>query len=70
MLSIIMCTASVQIIIESGKRLSQDIQYFQNQHNASSTKTLHDIDMTVFPIIAMVLSIGKVCIFFCYLKEM
>ncbi len=54
MLSVLMCTASVQIIIESCKRLSQDIQYFRNQYNASSTKTLHDIDMTTFPIIAIV----------------
>jgi len=55
-----MCTACVQIIIESGKVLSQDIQYFQNQHNASSTKTLHHVDMSTIPIIAMVFSIGKV----------
>jgi len=55
-----MCTASVQIIIESSKILSQDIQYFQNQHNISSAKTLHTVDMTAFPITAMVLSIGKI----------
>ena len=40
-----MCTASVQIIIESSEILAQDIQYFQNQYNGTSTKTLHDIDM-------------------------
>jgi len=60
MLSVLMCAASVQIIIQSSKILSQDIQYLQNKHNASSTETLHNIDMTTFPIIAMVFSIGKI----------
>lgn len=59
-LSVIMCTASVHLIIEGGQRLSQDIQYFQNRHNVSSTKTLQDIDMVTFPAIVMIFSIGKI----------
>lgn len=55
-----MCTTSIQLIIESSEQLSQDVQYFQNQHNASSTKTLPNIDMSTFPIVAMVFSIGKI----------
>ncbi len=63
-----MCTVSVQIIIQSSRILSQDIKYLKNKHNASSTETLHNIDMTTFPIIAMVFSIGKIW-FFAILKK-
>jgi hypothetical protein len=54
-----MCSASVQVIFESGETLDQDAEYFANKHNASSTHTLPDIDMSVVPIVAMVLTIGK-----------
>ncbi|UJR20857.1 hypothetical protein I4U23_023967 [Adineta vaga] len=64
MLSIVMCAASVQIIIESGERLSKDINYFQNNQNISTTDTLPDIDMTPFSITAMVLSICAKAILF------
>jgi hypothetical protein len=53
-----MCSASVQVIFESGQTLNQDIQYFKHQNNASSTYTLPDIDMSVVPIVAMCLTIG------------
>ena len=53
-----MCSASVQVIFESGQTLDQDIEYFTHRHNASSTHTLPHIDMSVVPIIAMVLTIG------------
>jgi hypothetical protein len=58
-LSVIMCSASVEVIFESGQTLSQDVQYFTHQNNASSTYTLPEINMTVVPIVAMVLTIGK-----------
>ena len=54
-LSVIMCSASVQVIFESGETLDQDITH---RHNASSTRTLPHIDMSVVPIVAMVLTIG------------
>ena len=53
-----MCSASVQVIFESGETLDQDIEYFTHRHNASSTRTLPHIDMSVVPIVAMVLTIG------------
>ena len=59
MLSIVMCAASVQVIIESAERLSKDIRYFQREHNDSSTGALPDIDMTPFSIVAMAISIGN-----------
>ena len=58
-LSVIMCSASVQVIFESGETLEQDIEYFTHRNNASSTKTLPDIDMSTLPIISMVITIGK-----------
>jgi hypothetical protein len=58
-LSVIMCSASVEVIFESGQTLNQDVQYFTHQNNASSTYTLPEINMTVVPIVAMVLTIGK-----------
>jgi hypothetical protein len=54
-----MCSASVEVIFESGQTLSQDVQYFTHQNNASSTYTLPEINMTVVPIVAMVLTISK-----------
>ena len=53
-----MCSASVEVIFESGQTLNQDIQYFKNQNNASSAYELPDIDMSVLPIVAMALTIG------------
>jgi len=54
-----MCSASVQIIFQSGQTLDQDVEYFTHRNNASSTHTLPHIDMSVVPIVAMVLTIGK-----------
>lgn len=58
-LSVIMCSASVQVIIESVTTIVDEVDYFENQHNASSTKTLPQIDMSVVPIIAMCLTVGE-----------
>ncbi|CAF1613812.1 unnamed protein product, partial [Adineta ricciae] len=67
-LSVIMCSASVQVIFESGETLEQDIEYFTNKHNGSSTKTLPDIDMSILPIVSMVITIVSKAILFvlCY----
>ncbi|CAF1041613.1 unnamed protein product [Rotaria sp. Silwood1] len=67
-LSVIMCSASVQVIFESAETLDQDIEYFTHQHNASSTKTLPHLDMSIVPIIAMVLTIVSKAVLFvlCY----
>ncbi len=54
-----MCSASVEVIFESGQTLNQDVQYFTHRNNASSTYTLPDINMSVLPIVAMALTIGK-----------
>jgi hypothetical protein len=54
-----MCSASVEVIFESGQTLIDDAQYFANKNNASSTHTLPYIDMSVVPIVAMALTIGK-----------
>jgi hypothetical protein len=55
-----MCSASVQVIFESGQTLDQDIEYFtEKKKNASSTATLPDLDMSAMPIAAMVLTIGN-----------
>ena len=54
-----MCSASVQVIYESGQTLDQDVEYFTNKNNPNSTKTLPTIDMSVVPIVAMALTIGK-----------
>jgi len=54
-----MCSASVEVIFESGQTLDQDAEYFANQNNASSTYTLPHIEMSVVPIVAMALTIGK-----------
>jgi hypothetical protein len=58
-LSVIMCSASVEVIFESGQTLIQDVQYFIHRNNASSTDTLPDINMTTLPIVVMALTIGK-----------
>ncbi len=54
-----MCSASVQVIFESGQTLSDDAEYFSHKNNASSTYTLPHIEMSVVPIVAMALTIGK-----------
>jgi divalent metal cation (Fe/Co/Zn/Cd) transporter len=58
-LSVIMCSASVEVIFESGQTLIQDVQYFTQKNNVSSTNTLPDIDMSTLPIISMAITIGK-----------
>jgi hypothetical protein len=58
-LSVIMCSASVEVIFESGQTLIQDVQYFTHRNNASSTDTLPDINMSTLPIVVMALTIGK-----------
>ncbi len=58
-LSVIMCSASVEVIFESGQTLIQDVDYFTQKTNGSSTNTLPDIDMSTLPIIAMAITIGK-----------
>ncbi|UJR28458.1 hypothetical protein I4U23_009698 [Adineta vaga] len=67
-LSVIMCSASVQVIFESGEALEQDIDYFTHKNNGSSTKTLPFIDMSILPIVSMVLTITSKAILFvlCY----
>ncbi len=62
-LSVIMCSASVQVIFESGETLDQDVEYFTHRNNASSTYTLPHIDMSVVPIVAMGITIGKLGFF-------
>ncbi|CAF1025407.1 unnamed protein product [Adineta ricciae] len=65
-LAIVICAASVQILIESGERPLKDIRYF---HGASSNKTSSDIDVTLFFIVAMVLTISVVistCVLFAW----
>jgi hypothetical protein len=54
-----MCSAGVEVIFASGQTLNQDVQYFTHEHNASSTYTLPDINMSVLPIVAMTVTIGK-----------
>jgi hypothetical protein len=54
-----MCSASVEVIFESGQTLIQDVQYFTQKNNVSSTNTLPDIDMSTLPIISMAITIGK-----------
>jgi hypothetical protein len=54
-----MCSASVEVIFQSAQTLSQDVQYFTHRNNASSTDTLPYINMSVLPIVAMALTIGK-----------
>jgi hypothetical protein len=54
-----MCSASVEVIFESGQTLNQDVQYFIHRNNASSTHTLPDINMSTLPIVVMALTIGK-----------
>jgi hypothetical protein len=58
-----MCSASVEVIFESGQTLNDDVEYFKNRDNASSTHTLPTIDMSVVPIVAMALTIGKIALF-------
>ena len=55
-----MCSASVEVIFESGQTLDQDVTYFtEHKKNASSTATLPDLNMTAMPIAAMVLTISN-----------
>jgi len=54
-----MCSASVEVIFESGETLIQDVDYFTQKTNGSSTNTLPDIDMSTLPIIAMAITIGE-----------
>jgi hypothetical protein len=54
-----MCSASVEVIFQSGQTLIQDVEYFSQKGNVSSTKTLPEIDMSTVPIMAMVVTIGK-----------
>lgn len=58
-----MCSASVQVIFESAQTLNQDIEYFTHQNDNSSTYTLPHIDMSIVPIVSMVLTIGKLILF-------
>jgi hypothetical protein len=62
-----MCSASVEVIFESGQTLAQDVEYFTQQQNASSTASLPFIDMSAMPIAAMALTIGK--LLFCVLSK-
>jgi hypothetical protein len=59
-----MCSASVEVIFQSGQTLNDDVGYFENRKNASSTHTLPTIDMSVVPIVAMALTIGKIVFFY------
>ena len=54
-----MCSASVQVMVESVQTLVDDIEYFTVPYNASSCKKLPDLDMSTFPIVVMVLIIRK-----------
>ena len=58
-LSVIMCSASVQVIFESGETLGEDVSYFTSLNsNGTTTKELPFIEMSILPIVAMVLTIG------------
>ena len=54
-----MCFASAQVVLESVQTLFQDIEYFIKPYNASSCKKLPDLDMSIFPIIVMLITISK-----------
>ena len=58
-LSVIMCSASVQVIFESGQTLAREVEYFTDRVNRSACTTLPELDMSTVPIIAMVLTIGE-----------
>jgi len=63
-LSVIMCSASVQVIFESAETLEQDIEYFANRNKGNSSEhSLPHIDMSVVPIVAMVATIGRLFFF-------
>ena len=61
-LSVIMCSASIQVIFESGQTLAQDVDYFTHPFNASSCRSLPELNMSTLPIVAMVLTIGESCV--------
>ncbi|CAF1946642.1 unnamed protein product [Rotaria magnacalcarata] len=63
-LSVIMCSASIEVILESSRALALDIDYFANPFNASSCRTLQYIDMSTLPVIAMVFTIVSKIILF------
>jgi divalent metal cation (Fe/Co/Zn/Cd) transporter len=63
-LAVIMCSASIQVITESGQTLSDDIEYLSRPFNASSCKKLPDIRMSAFPIAVMGLTIGEFSLIF------
>jgi len=60
-----MCAASVLVVYESINTIISDVQYFTEKN---TTKTLIDIDMSVFPICIMVITaVSKAILFvFCY----
>lgn len=58
-LSVIMCSASMEVIIESMRVLTQDIDYFMHPYNATSCRSLQDIDMSTLPVTVMVLTVGE-----------
>lgn len=62
-LSVIMCSASIEVILESSRALALDIDYFAHPFNASSCRTLQYIDMSTLPVIAMVFTISEFYIF-------
>jgi hypothetical protein len=54
-----MCFASAQVVLESIQTLSQDIEYFIKPYNVSSCKQLRNLNMSIFPIIVMLITISK-----------
>ncbi|CAF0868481.1 unnamed protein product [Adineta steineri] len=68
-LSVIMCSASVEVIFESGETLDQDIEYFTHKNGSNtSSYSLPHIDMSIVPIVSMAVTIVTKAILFvlCY----
>ncbi|CAF4158299.1 unnamed protein product, partial [Adineta steineri] len=66
-LSVIMCSASVEVIYESGTTLHEDIEYFTHKNSSkTSTYTLPHIDMTLLPIVSMAITIVTKAILFIF----
>ncbi|CAF0868500.1 unnamed protein product [Adineta steineri] len=68
-LSVIMCSASVEVIFESGQTLNEDIEYFTHKNGSNtSSYSLPRIDMTIIPILSMAVTIVSKAILFvlCY----
>ncbi|CAF4657823.1 unnamed protein product, partial [Rotaria socialis] len=63
-LSVIMCAASVQVIFESVQTFADDIEYFTKPYNQTSCKKLPDLDMSIVPIVVMVLTIVSKAVLF------